>query len=172
MRASPGRGGDALNCDSCVNSWTIPCAAAAAAPGSCQEVSLKIMEIVFERQVYTSKGDGTIQTVVSRDKLRSLLGQSLSMRVQFIGFRMTPNAEVVLKAWESSYSGMRPSELKSGNGGPFWTGTAIATLRPAPENITGPYGGDVEITMDIRTTTGGTMAEVDGMVVITLFVEA
>lgn len=133
---------------------------------------MKVMEVVFERQVYTSKSDGTIQTAVSRDKLRSLLGQARSMRVQFIGFRMSANAEVVLKVWESSYPGLRPSGLKSGNGTAFWTGTAITGIRPAPQDVSGPFGGDVELTMDIRTTTGGTMAEVDGMVVVTLFLEA
>ncbi len=84
---------------------------------------------------------------------------------------MTPNAEVVLKVWESSYAGMRPSELKAGNGNPFWTSAAITSLRPAPENVTGPFGAFVEITMEVRTTTGGTMAEVDGMVVVTLILE-
>lgn len=43
--------------------------------------------------------------------------------------------------------------------------------RPATENVTGPFGAFVEITMEVRTTTGGTMAEVDGMVVVTLILE-
>jgi len=133
---------------------------------------MKVMEVVFERQVYTSKGDGTVLTVVSQEKLRSLLGQSLSMRAQFIGFRMTANAEVKLMAWESSYPSMRPTDLKPDNGSPFWTGAAITGLRPTPETIPAPYGGDVEFTMDVKTTSGGTMAEVDGMVVVTMFLEA
>ena len=130
---------------------------------------MKTMEIVFERQVYTSNDDGTVRVIVAPDKLRQILGQALSMRAQFIGFRMTPDTEVKFKMWESCYSGLRPSELRAGSGNPFWTSAAYLTLRPAPENIAGPFGGDVEFTMEVRKTVGSTIAEVDGMFVVTLF---
>lgn len=132
---------------------------------------MKTMEIVFDRLNYTSNADGSVRVHVSPDRLREVLGQGTVLRVQFIGFRMTPDTEVKLKFWESSFSGMRPSELQAGNGNPFWTSDAYTTLRPAPQTVSGPFGGNAEFTMEVRKTTGSTVAEVDGMVVVTLILE-
>lgn len=132
---------------------------------------MKTMEVVFERQSYTSNADGSVKIHVSPDKLRTIIGQATAVRVQFVAFRMTPDTEVKLKFWESCYEGMRPSELQAGNGTPYWTSAAWTTLRPAPQTIDGPFGGDVEFTMEVRKTTGSTQAEVDGMIVVTLILE-
>jgi hypothetical protein len=132
---------------------------------------MKSMVTIFERQTYTSNADGSIRVVVSTDNLRAVLGAAKSIRLQWIGFRMTTNCEVKLKAWESSYAGMRPSELAQGNGNPYFTGTAITTLRPAPENVPAGFGGNVEVSMEVRNNTAGTLVEADGMVVATLIME-
>jgi hypothetical protein len=134
---------------------------------------MKSMVVTFERQTYTSKPDGTACVVVSADNLRTVLGAAKSIRLQWIGFRMSADCEVKLKAWESSYSGLRPSELAQGAGTPYFTSNALTVLRPAPENVTSGFGGNVEVTMEVRNSgsPGNTLVEADGMVAATLIME-
>lgn len=131
---------------------------------------MKTMIVIFERQTYTSKADGTAKVVVSADRLRTVLGQAKLIRLQWIGFRMAPNSEVKLKVWESSYAGLRPSELEQ-TGAPYFTSAAYTTLRPAAENATGPFGANVDVTMEVRNNAAGTLVEVEGAVAATLVME-
>jgi hypothetical protein len=131
---------------------------------------MKSMVVVFDRQLYTSNSDGTAKSVACPDRLRSVLGQAKSIRLQWVGFRMTANCEVKFKMWESGYNGMRPSELAA-TGSPFFTSAAITALRPASENITGPFGGNVEFTMEVRNNAAGSLVEADGLMACTLILE-
>ncbi len=131
---------------------------------------MKTMVVVFEAQTYTSKADGTAKVVVSSDRLRTVLGQAKIIRLEWVGFRMSPNAEVKLKVWESSYAGMRPSELEQA-GAPFFTSSALTAPRPASENVVGPFGGFVDVTMEVRNNAGAVPVEVEGVVCATLVME-
>lgn len=131
---------------------------------------MKSIVIVFERSTWQSNSDGTLRTFVSRDSIREVLGQAKSMRVQIIGYRNLANTGVKLKMYENSYLDMRPTETNQ-SGAPFWTGTEATTLRPAPENISGPFGANVEFVMEVRNTAAGTQVEFDGIVVVTLIIE-
>ncbi len=131
---------------------------------------MKTMVVIFEAQTYTSKADGSAKVVVCSDRLRAVLGQAKVIRLEWVGFRMSPNSEVKLKVWESSYAGMRPSELEQA-GAPFFTSQALTVLRPAPENVTGPFGGYIDVTMEVRNSVGATLVDVEGVVCATLVME-
>ena len=60
---------------------------------------------------------------------------------------------------------------RSGPAPRLWTGTEATTLRPAPETITGPFGGNVEFTLEIRNTSAASQVEFDGIIVLTLIME-
>lgn len=131
---------------------------------------MKSLVVLFERNTYQSNTDGTARTWISRDELRKVLGQAKSMRVQIIGYRNAANTGVRLKMYENSYLDLRPSETNA-SGSPFWTGTEATTLRPAPENISGPFGANVEFTLEVRNTSAASQVEFDGIVVVTLILE-
>ena len=131
---------------------------------------MKQSVILFERNTYQSNSDGSARIWISRDELRAQLGSAKSMRVQIIGYRNDANTGVKLKMVENSYPAMRPTETAA-SGSPFWTGTEATTLRPAPENISGPFGVNVEFTLEIRNTSGGTQVSFEGIIVLTLIIE-
>ena len=131
---------------------------------------MKEMIVLFERNTYLSASNGAAQSWISRDELRKVIGQAKSIRVQIIGYRNMANAGVKLYMYENSTPDMRPTETNQ-SGAPFWTGTEATTLRPAPENISGPFGANVEFKMEVRNTAAATQVEFDGMVVLTLIME-
>ena len=131
---------------------------------------MKQMTILFERNTWQSNSDGSARSFTSRDELRKVLGQAKSFRVQVIGYRNDANTGVKLYMYENSYAELRPIETNQ-SGAPFWAGSEATTLRPAPENISGPFGANVEFKMEIRNTSAASQVSLDGMVVLTLIME-
>lgn len=104
------------------------------------------------------------------DDIRTALGSAKSIRIQAFGFRRTPTSSVTIKMWETCVPDVRPNDVIPG-GSAFFTSTAVTSLRPSPEQISGPFSSNVNFTLHIVASTGTNLEEWDGAVYATLILE-
>ena len=125
---------------------------------------------LFSRMTYQNEPTNQKRVVISADSLAKSLGAAKAIRVQLIGYRITPGCELTLSMHETAHPSFRPNEVVAG-GTPFHTSGVITTLRPAPYNIGGPFCDNVCFTLQIKHTTDAAQVEFDGQVYVTLILE-
>ena len=131
---------------------------------------MKKSALVFPRDTYQSKSDGSTRTYVCRDEVRRAMGQAKDIRFQVIGYRKTTNARLTVKLWETPDPNLRPSEVAPSVAAAF-TSTTISTLRSAPQQINGPFCDNVEMTLDVDEATPASQQEFDLELWATLIIE-
>lgn len=128
---------------------------------------MKRLTVVFPRRTFVTP-DGS-KTVYTHDAdLDPVLGQAKIIRVHVHGHRKSSSAKITLQAYESGLPGERPSQVGKTLGGAI----VITDLRPAFADITGNFGGLVELVLAIEHSTGGgTQEEFDLEVHATLILD-
>lgn len=131
---------------------------------------MKTEVVVFPRATYSTDAGGLKKTYTCDDALCKKLGQAKHIRVQWIGYRRSPNARVTFSMWETCAPDIRPSEEMPGQTAFFASGN-IDILRPVPSQINGPFAANVNFTLDIVASAGAQVEEVEGALCVTLILE-
>ncbi len=127
---------------------------------------MKRSTILLPLGLLQSENTGAAKTYRFPAELRKAVGQADEIRYQFVGFRRSTNARVVLELYESPYEDLPADEVYDGT--PFHTSANCDALRSAPASISGPFSTNVEILIKCSDSTATGPEEWYGLVAATL----
>ncbi|MCB9761330.1 MAG: hypothetical protein H6739_15920 [Alphaproteobacteria bacterium] len=121
---------------------------------------------ILSRDTYLSTSSGSPQRYQHDLGLCKTMGAADGLRLQFVGYRQSAaTARVQLVLWESAIPGRRPIEYQQQFGASY----LITELRPSPIQIDGPFGGLLEVCVEVDDSAATDEVEFEFEIHATLF---